>query len=522
MRQCLSLNQPYRYLFLALFSSPLILLSGCDSTSSVSSAASTTFTSGDLIVSRTVYSGTASTVTVGQMLPPGAASAVAATSNGSFPAVFQNETPDPSFGISSPIYLDRLKSNGSLISTVTIDPTLISSSFASKSELALNISTDGSAISFMGYKAPINAIDVSNSNTAAVVDTTNPVPSTYSRAIAQVNLTTGNLTVTPVNAYSGNNGRAAVLANGNYYMVGNAGNGSAAETVLDQLSINTGVQSISATGTGGATTQVGACTGTLGTSGYQCGFSLNQLPNLAINPQTNPITYYAADKTGKDNNFRGLTIFNNTLYVSKGSGSNGVNTVYQVGASGVLAGGKNISNATLTVLPGFNALSEKVAEAKATLTATPHPFGLWFANATTLFVADEGDGNLIGATGKVTTFSGLQEWTLSGGTWTKVATFTKGLLDQSVYTLGMASPYNWNIQTDGLRNLTGKVNADGSFTLYATTSTVSNDGNHDLGADPNEVVSITITPTSTAVNTSFTVLQTAPAGQRFGGVAIAP
>jgi hypothetical protein len=30
---------------------------------------------------------------------------------------------------------------------------------------------------------------------------------------------------------------------------------------------------------------------------------------------------YPADKPGKDNNFRGLTIFDNTLYVTKGSAS---------------------------------------------------------------------------------------------------------------------------------------------------------------------------------------------------------
>ena len=36
----------------------------------------------------------------------------------------------------------------------------------------------------------------------------------------------------------------------------------------------------------------------------------------------------AADKTGKDTNFRGLTIHNNVIYLTKGSGGNGVNTVY--------------------------------------------------------------------------------------------------------------------------------------------------------------------------------------------------
>ena len=55
-----------------------------------------------------------------------------------------------------------------------------------------------------------------------------------------------------------------------------------------------------------------------------------------------------------------------------------------------------------------------------------------------------------------------------------------------------------------------------------TTSTVSNELTHDLGGDPNELVSIHITAASTSANTSFTVLETAAAGERLGGVAVAP
>src|SRR6202043_3201661 len=38
----------------------------------------------------------------------------------------------------------------------------------------------------------------------------------------------------------------------------------------------------------------------------------------------------ADDKPGKDNNFRGITEYNGALYFTKGSGSNGVQTVYTV------------------------------------------------------------------------------------------------------------------------------------------------------------------------------------------------
>src|SRR5258707_12839546 len=67
------------------------------------------------------------------------------------------------------------------------------------------------------------------------------------------------------------------------------------------------------------------------------------------------VGYTAADKPGKDNNFRGLTICNYTMYVTKGSGGNGINTVYQVGNAGVLPSGDTTTLAALpiTILPGF-------------------------------------------------------------------------------------------------------------------------------------------------------------------------
>src|SRR5208337_939493 len=207
----------------------------------------------------------------------------------------------------------------------------LSTSFSSKSELSLNLSPDGTAVTFMGYDSAINQLDVSNSNTPNPVDPTNPVLSQVQRAVGQIDAN-GNLQVTPVNAYSGNNGRAAILDNGNYYMVGNAGNSGSGVTgtTLGQLSNNTGVQMVAAGG-GPNTTVVGQANGTFGaTKGYQNGFAVQQ-----INPATG-VAYGPADKSGKDDNFRGETIFNNTLYVTKGSGGNGINTVYQVGTQGSL------------------------------------------------------------------------------------------------------------------------------------------------------------------------------------------
>ena len=61
-----------------------------------------------------------------------------------------------------------------------------------------------------------------------------------------------------------------------------------------------------------------------------------------------------ADKVGKDDNFRGLTIFNNVVYFTKGSGSNGVNTVYFVDTTGTACPkgvGIPAAGATLPIAP---------------------------------------------------------------------------------------------------------------------------------------------------------------------------
>ena len=458
------------------------------------------FTPGDLVVTTSTYAGNAGTVTVGQSLPgTNASTPSVAIANGSYSQVFNNETPDASFGVTSPITIEQLTTSGSVVSDLAISGAV--TSFSSKSEMGLNLSSDGTLVSFMGYVAPVNTLDVSNSNTAAVNDPSNPVTSTYNRAIITVNAN-GTSTVTPVTAYSGNNGRNAVLYDGNYYMTGNAGNSgkpAPSGTVLSNLSDNTGVQTI-AFGSSGATNVVGAVNGTFGSStGYQRGFSA-----------------LATDKTGKDDNFRGMTVFDNTLFVTKGSGSNGVNSVYQVGAAGSLANGalaQNAGTAPISILSGFPSTG-----------TNSHPFGLFFANASTLYIADEGDGTV----GKESTSGGgLQKWSLTNGSWTLDYTLSSGLnLGQGYTVSGTVTDSTGSVTqaTDGLRNMTGVVNANGTVTLYAITSTTG--GLVDPGADPNKLVAITDTLSdqtqSQASSEQFSTLQTAAYGQVLRGVDFAP
>jgi hypothetical protein len=418
--------------------------------------------------------------------------------------VWNNDTTDANFGITADIILQNINTAAAPGANVdnTVDVTAIAAaaginlttSFSSKSELAINVSPDGSSLTFMAYNAAAGQLDISNSNTPGGAETGNQdiAPATY-RAIGDISLANNSLTVTTTNAYNGNNGRAAyAIGNGKYYTVGNAGNGNGD----NGTAANTGVQLI--TNTGG--------NGTLGTNAQLGVFNTTQVGN-------------PADKLAKDNNFRGLTEYNNTLYVSKGSGSNGVDTVYQVGAAGTLPTGTGNS---ITVLPGLNTSPAK------TTAMTPHPFGIWFANSTTMYVADEGSGASTDFGGSPTTQAGgLDKYSLVNGTWT-LDYELKGSLIGSSYTVngtGSLSGYSLTTTTDGLRNLTGKVNADGSVTLYAVTST---EGSvlGDAGADPNKIVAITDTLSDTtaaqAAGEDFTTIDTAALGQVYRGVAVAP
>ena len=82
----------------------------------------------------------------------------------------------------------------------------------------------------------------------------------------------------------------------------------------------------------------------------------------------------------------------------------------------------------------------------------------------------------------------------------------------------------WSPAADGLRNLTGKVNPDGTVTIRAITSTIS--GNGDTGADPNKFVAITDslsnTDASVAATEKFATLRSAGFAEVLRGVSFTP
>jgi hypothetical protein len=427
-----------------------------------------------LIVSTTTYdrtTGPISKLQVGTTLPSTATATTQAIVGNNYVTTWNNSTVDPSYGVTSAITLLQIDPASSAVQgKINVPPGQVVTSFPSKSELSLHVSGGANPVlTFVGYGgAGVGAIDVSNSDAVAGQDPTNPVTFAFGpkyafpRTVVSMDAH-GNFSYTPTIDYGGNNGRAALLgSNGLYYTVGNANNGNA--------------------------TTFGPSNGTnpdvTETTGLDVVNPINA-QNVQVNipagnsAEIDPLVQYIfknkADKPGKDNNYRGITEYAGALYFTKGSGSNGIDTVYTVPSLPTVA---QASSTALTILPGFPTDSAKATGGNFT------PFSIFFANPTTLYVADEASGNAT----DVSLHAGLEKWSLVNGTWVLDYVLQNGLFTTDTNLTGPDGKYP-NVTTVGLRNLTGVVNADGTVTLWATTSTSSTSG--DQGADPNKVVRIT-------------------------------
>jgi PEP-CTERM motif len=451
---------------------------------------------GDIIISESTFvpnTGEAASLTVGSPISVAGAPAAGATGNAvatdSNLSVFQNSTVDANFGIGAPLSLVQINpATMAQDGTLQLPVSQIVTSFPSKSEGSLYLTQNGAGITVAGYavqdgRAPVGALDISNASTSATSGASSSnANGVVNRTAAVVNFN-GAVSTTNFNAYSGNNTRGAILYNNTFYTVGN---GNAGNTGVEAF---TPGNSATLTTTASNATQIGS-------------YSITQ-------------NGYAADKAIKDNNFRGETIYNNTLYVTKGSGSNGIDTVYQVGATGALANGANLpANAPITILPGF-----PTSLAKGTGAPSNTPFGLWFANSTTLYVSDEGTGGA--ADVGLGSNAGLEKWSLVNGTWQLDYTLQNGLVGQTqTYTGLNGDGLVGTVTEEGLRDISGVVNPDGTVTIYGVTSTTDDITGNDNGDDPNQLVAITDTLSAMTLpgGESFSTLIQAPAGTVIRGV----
>jgi len=443
-----------------------------------------------IVVSASTYDhtrGAVASLTVGTKLAGTATATSSAIAGNAYPVVWGNATPDGSFGVTSKItLLDVNGTNGKIERIFPVPTDQVVTSFSSKSELGLHIVQGESEPEFEGRSEPefhgrsepkvvfvayggagVGALDVSNSDAVAGQDPTNPVTFAFGnthafhRTIVSMDAF-GKFSYTPTIDYGGNNGRSALLgSNGTYYVVGNANNGNA-----------------STFGPNGTNPDVTETTGVEVVNPIYGASSSVAIP-ANNSAEVDPLIQYQfgpkPDKAGKDNNYRGITEFNGALYFTKGSGSNGIDTVYTIKSLPTVA---NAASTGISVVPGFPTDSAKLTGGNYT------PFAVFFANANTMYVSDEGSGNAT----DTSTHAGLEKWSLVNGTWQLDYVLTKGLIGAVDPSLnGPDGPYP-AVTTVGLRNLTGRVNENGTVVLWATTATSSTSG--DQGADPNKVVRI--------------------------------
>jgi hypothetical protein len=459
-----------------------------------------------LVISTSTYDnsqGAVASLVVGTTLPDTDTQTTSAIAGNDYVNIWNNASVDASFGVTSAIQLaDIDPKSGQVYTTLSVPADQVVTSFSSKSELGLHVANGagGPVLTLVGYGGSgIGALDASNADAVAGQDPTNPVTfafgSSYAfpRTIVTIDQS-GNFFYTPTIDYGGNNGRSALLgSNGLYYSVGNSNNGASSQ--YGQGLTNPDVTE---------TTGLEVVTPIDGDSW-----------NVTIPPdnsaEVDPLLDYTfggkLDKAGKDDNFRGVTEFGGALYFTKGSGSNGIDTVYTVSSLPDVA---DAGSTAIAIVPGFPTDSAKATGGDFT------PFAVFFANATTMYVTDEGTGD----TTDQTTHAGLEKWSLVNGTWQLDYVLTNGLIGTVDNLTGYDGPWP-SVTIIGLRNLTGVVNHD-TVKLWATTSTASLSG--DNGADPNKVVVITdrlkaTTITKRVAQESFSVLAGPAYGTVYRGVA---
>jgi hypothetical protein len=366
----------------------------------------------------------------------------------------------------------------------------ISGEYGSSSEGALQLSGNGKLLTIMGYG--VNA-QTFNANPTAYGTTTNGSVSALGQSGSLTNA--GYITVPRVVAVIGSNGSvgATTALTGVFN-----GNNPRSVYTYDGTSFYVSGQGNSPDATGGVFyAKRGAKTATAITG--------NDTNSGASSQDTRFVTVYngqlyvsvdSKEGSGSNRDFIGTLGAANALPNTLANGGNGPTQLNGFATSG--AGKYTITAGTTN---GVNAAGAKI-------NLSPEEY--YFANATTLYVADSGfPKNNSQASGNNNSIGdgGLQKWSLIGGTWTLDYTLASGLgLVANTAASG----------TTGLLGLTGEV-VGGNVELFATNYTIGD-------TDPTYLYGITdvLSALTKPNGEAFTKLATAPADSNFKGVAFAP
>ncbi len=390
----------------------------------------------------------------------------------------------------APISLDEITTSGTIVSQIVLPETTttvngvsepwtivngvkeytISGEYGSASEGALQLSADGQSLTIMGYGVNYQAFDASNSNAVygsggalgqSISLTSDTAVTTVPRVVADINASGAIDTSTGLtNIYDSNNPRSVATVNGTaFYLSGQGVKGSANQGVF------------------------------YATDGASSATAISTATDTRI-----------------------AEIYNGQLYVSANS-TQGATNITDYGSVGPVNTVTSAATATPVVLNGIGPTvtlgagnGNAINASTGTVYLSPESF--FFANSTTLYVADGG----LPKNGGVGD-GGLQKWSDVGGTWTLDYTLNNGLSLVNGTTVGGSG-------VTGLYGLTGEV-VNGQVELYATSSTQNELDASDLYSISNNLADTTAAQAS---GETFTTLMTnsASSNEIIRGVSFAP
>jgi hypothetical protein len=367
----------------------------------------------------------------------------------------------------------------------------VSGEYGSSSEGTLQLSGSGQYLTLMGYG--INAATFDANPTA--------YGAAPSNALAQSGSLTGQ-SYTPVP-------RVVVLIDG-------FGNVNSSTAVTNVFNTNNPRSAYTANGTSAYISGQG--------SGSDATGGLFYTPIGAANPTPTPITGLDTTSNTLSQDTRDVQIYNSTLYVSvdskEGSGSArsyigtlgtpGTPPTTTVGAPVMLNGFGNAGGTgKVSITSGANGTGNGL---NTGLQINVSPVSYFFANPSTLYVTDSGNGKQNSATSTVGD-GGLQKWINTSadgsGAW------------NLAYTLHQGLPLVLNTSSTGATGLYGLAATitNGMVQLYATSYSIN-----DL--DPTFLYGIGDTlsykTANQAASETFTQLAAAPSDSNFKGVSFAP
>jgi hypothetical protein len=256
-------------------------------------------------------------------------------------------------------------------------------------------------------------------------------------------------------------------------------------------------------------------------------FYLSQVGSTS-NPT--PITGLDTSSNAASQDTRFVTEYGGTLYVSTDSKEGSGDARSFVGTLGSPPSTSLYDSANgPTMLTGFGntggtgkvtitaATSNGINAKGETINLSPEEY--FFANSTTLYVADSGDGKQTSASSSLGD-GGLQKWVLVNGSWT--LEYTLGL-DQGLPLVANTVTTGADTTT-GLFAITGEVDANDPLEeeLFVTTYSDTDTGETYLYEITDVTANTTAPGTTTGGVDFFNLLDAAPADSDFKGVSFAP